>query len=530
MLKTLSILKVDSNESTKAVIEAVELFKNKSRGLDECIDEVKKLFDYENSLQESSNKFSEILSQLRTKSNSTIENLKFGSIKEIKFEPVNIKPINQQDKFIQNNNNYQAQGYQAQGGVNYNQYNNIQQGIPNQNIIVQQIPNNTNQIPNFNNQNPNFINNQNNTIFNQNPNFNNQNQNFNNQIPILNNKNSNDFSLFNDNNQNNNLPPVNKTNSNSGSYIEKPVILTLQQKYNLNSKIKKFVVHIAAKKNNSEMSVFYKNKFFISRIDNESEIKEYPSGSKMVHLEDGVFICGGMENKVALDTSYIIMLGLNQDKITQSIIPFAKMNEKRERHNVIFLENKNTILVCSGLNSKTAEMANLQNNKWETLPNLNEVRSNGTLAYINERFVYAIGGFKPVQREGVYPNSIEFLDFNSTTSIRLGWKNIELTGKFNNIKLSYSAMGVINIDKNSVYLVGGFDGKANINSVHQMDIEESNGEISKLEKTNLVLPSSSIFVNNGFLRTDELGYCFDFHSSLVSFNPDKRSFSIIQKS
>ena len=512
----LSSLKIDSNESTKAVIEAVDAFKNKSRGLDECIEEIKRLFDYENSLQESSNKFSEILSQLRTKSNSTVESLKFGSIKEIKFEPVINKPLvqNQVYNAPQNYQNPQVQGYPYQGQVhnNINPYNNIQ-GFPNQNIQGQQIINNPNQ------NNPQNL----------------YNQNYNNQNPNNYNPNSDGYNLFTGNNSNNKNPQIVNPNPviqvyNPGNFIEKPQIQSLQQKFNsVNSKIKKYVVHIATKKNNTEMNVFYKNKFYTSSIENGSEIKEYPMNSKMVHLEEGVFICGGTENKVSLDTAYIIMLGYSQDKITQSIIPYPKMNEKRERHNVIYLENRNVILVCSGFNSKTTEMIDLQNQKWETLPNLNEVRSNGTLAYINDRFVYAIGGFKPVQREGVYTNSVEFLDFNSLTSIRLGWKNIELSGKFNNIKLSYSAMGVINIDKNSIYLVGGFDGKANINIVHQMDIEESNGEIYNLEKTNLVLPSTCIFVNNGFSRSDGLGYCFEFHSALMSFNPEKRSFSIVQK-
>ena len=109
----------------------------------------------------------------------------------------------------------------------------------------------------------------------------------------------------------------------------------------IKSKKYQYKVFIDNKDNNNEVKIFYNNKIFYSKIE-KSIIKIYPNDSKIIHLENGFFICGGIDkNENAIDNCYIVKLEFIQDKFIQSIVEFTKMNEKRNWHNAIYLENIN---------------------------------------------------------------------------------------------------------------------------------------------------------------------------------------------
>ena len=44
---------------------------------------------------------------------------------------------------------------------------------------------------------------------------------------------------------------------------------------------------------------------------------------------------------------------------------------------------------------------------------MNEVRGNATISYINNRYIYVIGGYKILDnKKGQYLNDLGYLDFN----------------------------------------------------------------------------------------------------------------------
>ena len=89
---------------------------------------------------------------------------------------------------------------------------------------------------------------------------------------------------------------------------------------------------------------------------------------------------------------------------------FTSMNYARKNHNILFIESKNEIIVCSGNNNLTCEKINLNNpTHWDLLPNLNSIRMNGTFFFFFFKYIYLVGGFD--SQSETYMNGYELLDY-----------------------------------------------------------------------------------------------------------------------
>ena len=203
-----------------------------------------------------------------------------------------------------------------------------------------------------------------------------------------------------------------------------------------------------------------------------------------------------------------------------SIISYAKMLSARERHNIIYLPDKKVVLVCSGFFNKESEYSELNNNEWNNLGEMNEVRGNATISYINNRYIYVIGGYKILDnKKGQYLNNLEYLDFNNLNN---GWKQIE----FGNLNIQLSAMGVIPINNNQFILCGGFDGKEYKRDVYKVDCSNCNNVI--VEKTNFILPAGYIFLHNTFAKMENNFYNIELTGNVIKFNVDTYKFEVNQ--
>ncbi len=152
---------------------------------------------------------------------------------------------------------------------------------------------------------------------------------------------------------------------------------------------------------------------------------------------------------------------------------------------------------------------------------MNDVRANATIAYINKRFVYVFGGFKINEAQtGVYQNTYEVLDLNNLTG---GWtlNSFDVIG----VGMRLSAMGVINMDENSVLLCGGYDGSLYKKDVFR--IETNQKEISKVDsKVKNILPGNFIFLQNNFVKIDDYAYNFDLTMNIIRFDPSDSTFKV----
>ena len=265
--------------------------------------------------------------------------------------------------------------------------------------------------------------------------------------------------------------------------------------------------------------VMYKNRIYKSEITDQDFKKMHPKSSQIIHLDKAIFLCGGDENTISLDTCYIIKLRLSKGKIENTIIEYPKMNYERSLHSAIYLKNRNIICVCGG---KTSEMTDMKKKEWELLPELNEERYNPSLAYINDKFVYCIGGY--IGFDDLL-NSLEIFNIENLNKIDQ-WKLINLTSIIN---LSYCQMGIININSSSIYLCGGYSKNANVSSsIFIMEIDEKTGSCKSLSESNLKLPEESYFPkSNNFSKIKDNFYIYDYDGKLLYFDSKNQKFDYI---
>ena len=354
----------------------------------------------------------------------------------------------------------------------------------------------------------------------------------------------NDFQIINqqENNQNDftfnrgnnlplqNIPPKNISNVFAASQNNEPIIQKpqVQRPYGANQSVKitDYEIFISLKPKSDEIIIFNPDKGFCSlkvspnNFQNTAEaFITFPEHSKYVNLGSSLLLTGGYINKQLTNNCYLFVIGKDQDQYELNIMSYGKMREGRERHNIIYLSDRNTVLVCSGFFNQGSEYSDINTGEWKSAGNLNEVRGNATIAYINNKYVYMIGGYKINERQhgGVYHGNCEYLDF---TNIMAGWKMIN----FANNTLRLSAMGVIPLGDQYFLLCGGFDGNTYRKEVYKVDISEIDNP--KLDKLNITLPGNFIFLHNGFIKIGESAYNLELSNNAVHFNYNNWGFQI----
>jgi len=345
--------------------------------------------------------------------------------------------------------------------------------------------------------------NMNNNPNNQN-NFNNNNVNVNDKFKNKDGNNNSDFNLL--NRQNNNM---NNQNNSRGPH----------ESFYANNENKKMIVNFIK----NDLIIYSDGLFQRSRLkenffnDKNHIFQVYPGFGQFVVVNSSEFILytGGTINKQMTDICYqIFVYKDSNNEFIQNISYYGSMNEKREKHNIIYLNDKNRVIVCGGVNNSTAEILDINERKWRMLKNLNVTRTNATMSYMNNRFVYVFGGFQNVRNKGVYNNDIEYLDMNATHN---GWKYINFKNLFKD-KINYCAMGVINLSATKIFLVGGYDGVKYLSTVHEIEIDNTDGKIVTYKNTSNKTETDNIFMHNSFERIEDSVFNFHNDGSLVAYN------------
>lgn len=275
------------------------------------------------------------------------------------------------------------------------------------------------------------------------------------------------------------------------------------------------------------VTIKLENKFF---QDPSHSFNGFPENSRYVNIGFSLLITGGYINREKTKNCYLLVATRNANSYNNqsipydiSIMPYSNMLEARERHNLIYLSDFNSVLACSGFITQNTEICDLNTSTWKQFPKMNEMRANGTIAYVNKRFVYVFSGFRlnETKQQGIYSNTYEVLDLISSNK---GWTLFN----FDDIKISLKlcAMGVINISNNSILICGGFDGnkyQTIVNKIHFND----DGVITSIQPLNTQLPNNMIFLHNNFLRLNSMAYNYDLNMSAVLFDPQEKSFKVI---
>ena len=260
---------------------------------------------------------------------------------------------------------------------------------------------------------------------------------------------------------------------------------------------------------------------------NDENLKRIPDKSSFVNLGQSALLTGGMSNENKASTKcYLIGLLDNGPSIKPNysinVSPYGDFKEGRERHNLIYLPNKNFIFACGGFFSKSCEYSDFYRGNWELIKPMNKSRGNATMAYINDRFIYIVGGFelRSDAPKGCYLNDIEYFDINNFGN---GWKLINFVNP-HRYNLYLTACGIVPISKSIFLICGGFDGKEYKNNVYKVDC--TNYQSPLVEETTPI-NNPTIFTHNMFCRIRKSFFNFDIKGQMYGFDYENWRFGML---
>jgi len=171
-----------------------------------------------------------------------------------------------------------------------------------------------------------------------------------------------------------------------------------------------------------------------------------------VQVYDDLYIAGGFD---------IASLRFSRCTVKISLIGLEKVIKEQKKdmllgksqHKLITIDRK-TLYSIGGKSRNVdyvseCERYNIEENKWDLAPNLNEAKINVAAIPFNNHLIYVFGGNK-----GKVTNTTELLD---TRNLSCGWKILKLNGQTNGIAKEEAGCFQISIDQ--ILIFGGVEEK-----------------------------------------------------------------------
>ena len=132
---------------------------------------------------------------------------------------------------------------------------------------------------------------------------------------------------------------------------------------------------ICPKEKTDELMIYNKDNNFIKTnlkskgIKCNVKIDIFPFKSKYVNLGQSLLLTGGMIEEEILNKCYLMSVIKTKNKLDYKIIinSYGDLIEKRERHNIIFIPDKNLVFICSGYLTDKCEYTDLSKGIWEEI-------------------------------------------------------------------------------------------------------------------------------------------------------------------
>lgn len=256
----------------------------------------------------------------------------------------------------------------------------------------------------------------------------------------------------------------------------------------------------------------------VNELTLKNKFKEFSYFNKncsWIQMGNSLFVSGG-ETITQIDTASYI-LTVNQNK-TIELDHLPNMYYPRDRHSLVYIEDKHLILASGGVYQSSAEIFDLNTWKWKKISNLNHERMNSTSFYYNNRFVYLAGGAYHSSKL-VNLNSIEVLD---TNYIDHGFSLIDLSNYSVDLRL---LMGVIRIDKDKFLLFGGIEEVESDGSSFELGLNPETGKVDLLKKSWMATPNQNEFKSSQLLRVNnEEIAAFNSQFEVPGFNFKSKEF------
>lgn len=248
--------------------------------------------------------------------------------------------------------------------------------------------------------------------------------------------------------------------------------------------------------------------------------------SKYINIGNGLLVTGGNVHRAASDHVFRLNLTKEENGEKLQITRYSNMSTKRERHNILFIERLNIVIVCAGFYTNKCEYTNLNDQRWIKLPDMSGNRGNGTLFSVNQKYVYCLGGFRVNESAGIYLNNLEFLDIEEQIFRgNLEWNTIDLKPYSEDMKIS--AMGVIEQKRNCLILLGGYDGSKYLKESWEINFDENFNLIGLFKNENKasLFKGSVFFSNPVFMKvTDDLLLNFELQAKPIWYSKNNLGF------
>jgi len=499
--KLLNIMK-DINELKydKLIVQKIEDIQNKKAEVDYDYKELlkDKLFNANNNENKKAN--------IDNSNNNNLKNtIPQPQPQQNKYPP---DPNKNMPKFANDNNNIDNNLDESGKMGEFNIFKNLESGD------LRSINNNSSFLNNNRSLNANLYNNSDN------------NNNYKMNMNQNNNSNMNQMDNFNDENFINpyavksSEPNMNKINPpQMGNYQQNPQIMPgTETQFNY-----ELIIYL---KQDRIFAYNEKNGLFSLTL-NEETLKRVPDKSSFVNLGQSALLTGGMSNENKPSTKcYLIGLLDNgpslKPNFSVNVSPYGDFKEGRERHNLIYLPNKNYVFACGGFFSKSCEYTDLYRGNWELIAPMNKSRGNASMAYVNDRFIYIMGGFelRSDAPKGCYLNDLEYFDINNFGN---GWKLTNFANP-HGYNLFLTAFGIVPISKSIFLICGGFDGKEYKNNVYKVDC---NNYLSPLVEETTSINNTTIFTHNMFCKIRKSFFNFDFQGQMYGFDYENWRFGML---
>ena len=267
------------------------------------------------------------------------------------------------------------------------------------------------------------------------------------------------------------------------SIIKKELKIFSQNEMNL-------IEIISPKKDSNSINIFnpYMNELEEILIPEKYKFSKNFAYINLLHY---CYVTGGIkidEKGEKLELSQFFAIRRIENKLFE-FVNLPEMIESKSNHCMVELKYLNGIGVIGGTDTKDCEVFNLKKNKWENLPDLNNIRENSSCCILNDKYLYCFFGND--NKEYKFQDSIEKLNLKSKES----WEVITPTGPKVHMKRKSSSCLYYNLkDKNYILIVGG------INSLKNEcdDCLIYNEKENKIERINNALPFKCSFAQNSY--------------------------------
>ena len=201
------------------------------------------------------------------------------------------------------------------------------------------------------------------------------------------------------------------------------------------------------------------------------------------------------------------------NKNQKIFIKLENMPSGHSYHRLIGINN--FVLAISGFKNKNVEKYNIENNKWSSLPSLQNSRSWPSCVCLDDKYIFLFGGlFDSI--DSSLNNQIEKLDINKNNNDNK-WEIFNINS---DIKIPFYS-GVVKINNEEFFLLGGkFDAKDNnIDECYNLSLKDKS--IKKID--DVKLPNNdefngSLFIELGDNKFGQFSSIYNDYFYIVDIN------------